>query len=92
MTQIIKSRKERANTIFKNKRYKYGKNWSISMSLILPPFLFSFISIILSNIFYIFGAACPAKDKALGLVLPLANTDGMKMSFQASQHLSTISS
>jgi hypothetical protein len=27
--------------------------------------------------FYIFGAACPAKDKALGLVLPLANTDGM---------------
>jgi hypothetical protein len=22
---------------------------------------------------YIFGAACPAKDKALGLVLPLAN-------------------
>ncbi|WP_202776368.1 IS630 family transposase [Bathymodiolus azoricus thioautotrophic gill symbiont] len=26
---------------------------------------------------YIFGAACPAKDKALGLVLPLANTDGM---------------
>ncbi|CAC9996735.1 hypothetical protein [uncultured Gammaproteobacteria bacterium] len=25
MTQIIKSRKERANTIFKNKRYKYGK-------------------------------------------------------------------
>jgi hypothetical protein len=29
------------------------------------------------NYAYIFGAACPAKDKALGLVLPLANTDGM---------------
>jgi len=26
---------------------------------------------------YIFGATCPAKDKALGLVLPLANTHGM---------------
>ena len=26
---------------------------------------------------YIFGATCPARDKALGLVLPLANTQGM---------------
>lgn len=26
---------------------------------------------------YIFGAACPQQDKALGLVLPLANTEGM---------------
>ena len=26
---------------------------------------------------YIFGATCPAQDKALGLVLPLANTKGM---------------
>ena len=34
---------------------------------------------------YIFGAACPAQDKALGLVLPLANTQGMI------EHLSLIS-
>ena len=26
---------------------------------------------------YIFGAVCPTKDKALGLVLPLANTQEM---------------
>ncbi|VVM18267.1 hypothetical protein BSPWISOXPB_3034 [uncultured Gammaproteobacteria bacterium] len=26
---------------------------------------------------YIFGAVCPAKDKALGLMLPVANTAGM---------------
>ena len=26
---------------------------------------------------YIFGATCPARDKALGLVLPQANTQGM---------------
>ena len=26
---------------------------------------------------YIFGATCPAQDKALGLVLPYANTEGM---------------
>ncbi|MCK5819679.1 MAG: IS630 family transposase, partial [Psychromonas sp.] len=26
---------------------------------------------------YILGATCPAQDKALGLVLPLANTNGM---------------
>ncbi|MDC9727640.1 MAG: IS630 family transposase [Candidatus Thioglobus sp.] len=26
---------------------------------------------------YIFWATCPAQDKALGLILPLANTDGM---------------
>jgi hypothetical protein len=26
---------------------------------------------------YIFGAVCPAKDKALGLMLPVANTAGI---------------
>jgi hypothetical protein len=26
---------------------------------------------------YIFGAVCPTKDKALGLMLPVANTAGM---------------
>ncbi len=26
---------------------------------------------------YMFGVACPAQDKALGLVLPLANTQGL---------------
>ncbi len=34
---------------------------------------------------YIFGAVCPAKDKALGLMLPVANTAGMI------EHLSLIS-
>jgi hypothetical protein len=34
---------------------------------------------------YIFGAVCPAKDKALGLMLPVANTAGM------TEHLRLIS-
>jgi hypothetical protein len=43
---------------------------------------------------YIFGATCPARDKALGLVLPLANTQGMiehlRLISQATKKIGTL--
>ena len=32
------------------------------------------------NYSYIFGAICPQKKQAVGLVLPIANTQGMQLS------------
>lgn len=32
---------------------------------------------------YVFGAMCPARDEALGLVLPVANTEAMALHLQA---------